>query len=329
MDETKEHILDYITRARDNKLSLYKKDVKLLLEHYNNEVETSKSYHGRQLLELIQNADDQHASDILIILDEDNGTISVSNNGGIPFSKKGYDSLFYAHLSPKQGEEYIGHKGLGLRSILMWGEEFKIISNDIELTFSQKIARKQMAQMLSMDANFKKNYSEESRSYKIKDICPLPVFSCPQVDATPSVHYAKEYTTTIHATFKKDIGILENIKSQISELNSEILLFLPHIKAIRFQGVDKEDIICETKSLKSKTISEDITLTNIKIDGTRWQIYEKAGKLKSVKNKKYQVKLAISDGEFRESYLYCFFPTRVTLNTPYILQHQKLATNLK
>lgn len=319
MDETKEHILDYITRARDNKLSLYKKDVKLLLEHYNNEVETSKSYHGRQLLELIQNADDQHASDILIILDEDNGTISVSNNGGIPFSKKGYDSLFYAHLSPKQGEEYIGHKGLGLRSILMWGEEFKIISNDIELTFSQKIARKQMAQMLSMDANFKKNYSEESRSYKIKDICPLPVFSCPQVDATPSVHYAKEYTTTIHATFKKDIGILENIKSQISELNSEILLFLPHIKAIRFQGVDKEDIICETKSLKSKTISEDITLTNIKIDGTRWQIYEKAGKLKSVKNKKYQVKLAISDGEFRESYLYCFFPTRVTLNTPYIL----------
>lgn len=319
MDETKEHILDYITRARDNKLSLYKKDVKLLLEHYNNEVETSKSYHGRQLLELIQNADDQHASDILIILDEDNGTISVSNNGGIPFSKKGYDSLFYAHLSPKQGEEYIGHKGLGLRSILMWGEEFKIISNDIELTFSQKIARKQMAQMLSMDANFKKNYSEESRSYKIKDICPLPVFSCPQVDATPSVHYAKEYTTTIHATFKKDIGILENIKSQISELNSEILLFLPHIKAIRFQGVDKEDIICETKSLKSKTISEDITLTNIKIDGTRWQIYEKAGKLKSVKDKKYQVKLAISDGEFRESYLYCFFPTRVTLNTPYIL----------
>lgn len=319
MAETKEHILNYITKARDNKLALFRKDVKLLLEHYNNEVETSKSYHGRQLLELIQNADDQHASEILIILDEDNGTISVSNNGGIPFSKKGYDSLFYAHLSSKQGEEYIGHKGLGLRSILMWGEEFKIISNDIELTFSQKIARMQMSQMLSTDANFKKNYSEESKSYKIKDTCPLPVFSCPQIEATPTIHCAKEYTTTIQATYKKDDGILENIRTQIDELNSEILLFLPHIKSIKFQGVDKEDIICDTKSLKSNQVSDDITLTNIQIDGTRWQIYEKSGKLKSIKNKKYQVKLAISDGEFRESCLYCFFPTRVTLNTPYIL----------
>ena len=319
MAETKEYILNYITKARDNKLALFRKDVKLLLEHYNNEVETSKSYHGRQLLELIQNADDQHASEILIILDQDNGTISVSNNGGIPFSKKGYDSLFYAHLSSKQGEEYIGHKGLGLRSILMWGEEFKIISNDIELTFSQKIARKQMSQMLSTDANFKKNYSEESKSYKIKDTCPLPVFSCPQIEATPTIHCAKEYTTTIQATYKKDDGILESIRTQIDELNSEILLFLPHIKSIKFQGVDKEDIICDTKSLKSNQVSDDITLTNIQIDGTRWQIYEKSGKLKSIKNKKYQVKLAISDGEFRESCLYCFFPTRVTLNTPYIL----------
>ena len=318
MAETKDHILEYITKARDNKLSLFRKDVKLLLEHYNNELETSKSYHGRQLLELIQNADDQHASDILIVLDEENGTISVSNNGGIPFSKKGYDSLFYAHLSSKRGEEFIGHKGLGLRSILMWGEEFKIISNDIELTFSQRIAKKEMTHMLA-DTGFKKIYTEAMQSYKIKGNCPLPIFSCPQIEASPTIKIAEGYTTTIHATYKKDGGILENIKSQISELNSEILLFLPHIKAIRFQGIDKNDIICDTKSFKTKQISEGINLTNIKIDGTKWQIYEKTGKLRTTKGKKYQVKLAISNGEYRESCLYCFFPTKISLYAPYIL----------
>lgn len=319
MSETKEHILNYITKLRDNKLSLFRKDVKLLLEHYNNEVETSKSYHGRQLLELIQNADDQCASEILVVLNEEEGTISVSNNGGIPFSKKGYDSLFYAHLSSKEGEEFIGHKGLGLRSILMWGEEFRIISNDVELAFSQKIAKKEMSRMLSTDADFKKRYIEEIESRKNKDVCPLPVFSCPEIESTPTIKCAKGYTTTIHATYKKDIGILDNIKSQISELNSEILLFLPHIKAIKFQGVDKNDIICEAKSTKAKQIADGITLTTIKIDGTKWQIFENTGRLRTIKNKKYQVKLAISNGEFRDSCLYCFFPTKVTLNAPYIL----------
>lgn len=319
MSESKEHILDYITKLRDNKLSLFRKDVKLLLEHYNNEVETSKSYHGRQLLELIQNADDQRASEILVVLDEENGTISVSNDGGVPFSRKGYDSLFYAHLSSKQGEEFIGHKGLGLRSILMWGEDFRIISNDIELTFSQKIAKKEMARMLSTDADFKALYIEEMDSRKNRDACPLPIFSCPEIESTPTIKCAEGYTTTIHATYKKEDGILENIKSQISELNSEILLFLPHIKTIKFQGVDKEDIICDTKSLKAKQISNGITFTTVTIDGTRWQIYEKTGKLRTTKNKKYQVKLAISNGEFRDSCLYCFFPTKISLNTPYIL----------
>lgn len=319
MSETKEHILDYIKNARNNKLSLFRKDVKLLLEHYNNEVETSRSYNGRQLLELIQNADDQHATEILIVLNEENGTISVSNNGDIPFSKKGYDSLFYAHLSSKRGEEFIGHKGLGLRSILLWGDEFKIISNDIELTFSQKIAKKALSQMLSADEDFKKTFIEEVETYKVKDICPLPIFSCPQIDSTPTIKCAKGYTTTIHATFKKDDDVLENIKSQISELNSEILLFLPHIKTIKFLGVDKSDIICKGKSPKAKEISDGITMTTVSIDGSKWQIYEKTGKLRSIKDKKYQVKLAISDGEFRESCLYCFFPTRVTLKIPYIL----------
>jgi len=319
MSETKEHILNYITKLKDNKLSLFRKDVKLLLEHYKNEVETSKSYHGRQLLELIQNADDQRASEILVVLNEEDCTISVSNNGGIPFSKKGYDSLFYAHLSSKDGEEFIGHKGLGLRSILMWGEEFRIISNDVELAFSQSIAKNEMNRMLSIDAEFKKMFIEEMESRNSRDICPLPVFSCPEINPTPTIKCAEGYTTTIHAKYKKEDGILDNIKSQIAELNSETLLFLPHIKAIKFIGIDKKDIICDDKSPKYKQISDDITLTTVKIDGTQWQIFEKTGKLKTAKAKKYQVKLAMSNGEFRDSCLHCFFPTKITLNAPYIL----------
>lgn len=317
MAETKDQILEYITNAKENKLSLFKKDVKLLLQHYNSELETSKSYHGRQLLELIQNADDQHASDILIVLDEEKGTISVSNNGGIPFSKAGYDSLFYANLSSKRGEEFIGHKGLGLRSILMWGEEFKIISNDIELTFSHKIANKEMKKMLA-NADFNESFRQVNNTYNIKG-CPLSVFSCPKIEEYPTIDIAEGYTTTIYVAYKKDGSTLENIKNQISELNSEILLFLPHLKSIRFQGVDKNDIVCDTKSYRVKQITEGIRLTNIKINGAKWQIYEKTGELRTTKGNKYQVKLAMSDGECIESCLYSFFPTKISLKAPFIL----------
>ena len=91
--------------AKDHLASIqeiYIKNPSLLLEHYEIERKTSEEYNGRQLLELIQNADDAAIKSanpkVLIYLNE--STLIVANNGE-SFSLEGLDSILHCYLSPK------------------------------------------------------------------------------------------------------------------------------------------------------------------------------------------------------------------------------------
>ena len=81
-------------------------------------------YHGRFLLELIQNANDVHPSDrqdgeIELVFDRrvgPHGTLYVANRGA-PFHPENVDALCALGLSSKPPGEAIGNKGLGFRSV--------------------------------------------------------------------------------------------------------------------------------------------------------------------------------------------------------------------
>ena len=81
-------------------------------------------YHGRFLIELIQNAHDAHDRDrrdgeivLLLASDEgDCGTLYVANRGQ-PFGAKNVDALCEMGLSSKPPGEAVGNKGLGFRSV--------------------------------------------------------------------------------------------------------------------------------------------------------------------------------------------------------------------
>src|SRR5690606_25808106 len=97
----------------------YRNDPPILLSGYNQEKQTVQDYEGRQLLELMQNADDAKSDILRITLDTEIGELCVQNNGD-PFSLEGIKSLMFTGNSTKNKEEYIGNKGLGFRSILNW-----------------------------------------------------------------------------------------------------------------------------------------------------------------------------------------------------------------
>lgn len=323
----KAEILDFIKQAKAQVLKSYRDNLNILSEKYNKENTTAKSYHGRQLLELIQNADDQNSEEILINFNEEAGFISVSNYGPKPFSSKGYNSLFYTEMSEKKGGNFIGHMGLGLRSLLMWGEEFKIISNGIELTFSQKLAQKEMNDMLASYPEFKKAYDAHIKSYPNTN---FPTFSCPSISDTVTVKDAESFTTTLYIKYKQNENIIRSIREQIDMLSSEILLFLPNIKSIRFAGIDKTDIVCE-KQEKRKGIGNGIICTEVHIDSKKWQVFESNETVTtadpndgSSKQTRLQVKLALpedgrSGGTLADSLLYSFFPTKISIKAPYLL----------
>ena len=91
--------------------------IKSLSEH------VAADYHGRCLIELIQNGNDAHSpeqsdGEIEVLLADEGpfGTVYVANRG-LPFSEKEVDALLRIGKSSKPPGEAIGNKGLGFRSV--------------------------------------------------------------------------------------------------------------------------------------------------------------------------------------------------------------------
>ena len=62
-------VLNKILQEIQTRKEVYKKSPSDMVSAYERETETEKEYNGRQLLELLQNADDEQASKVLIELD--------------------------------------------------------------------------------------------------------------------------------------------------------------------------------------------------------------------------------------------------------------------
>lgn len=308
-------MLQHIQKRKATKIGIFKSDYQEMIASYKREQETSRAYNGRQLLELIQNCDDQKAETILIRLDKENERISISNDGE-PFSEAGYNSLFIDNLSSKRNKKlFIGNKGLGFRSILTWSDCFSIASNGVKLQYSILNAKKEYEKLF--DAGTRLQIQKE---HKLKnDEIPVSILSCPDIGPTES---EDGFATTIEIEYRKQE--LENIVSQLKNLNDEILLFLHHIKTIKFLGIEKDELRCSKRNIQTDSDifspSEEVFLKDQK-----WLIFEDEGTIlkasydDSDERDYYQIKLAYSKGISRNSYLYSFFPTRAKAHLPYLL----------
>lgn len=73
-----------------------------IVSGYERENTLSKDYEGRQMFELLQNADDEaFGSEGKVLVSFDGTRLSISNTG-TPFSFAGIKSLLYPNASPKK-----------------------------------------------------------------------------------------------------------------------------------------------------------------------------------------------------------------------------------
>ncbi len=138
MSELSVFIEEELTKREND----YKSSPAYIIEHYNIERQNVQAYNGRQLLEMLQNADDACESAeekiVSIVLKDD---LLVIANNGEPFSIDGFRSIMYSNLSIKNMQQNkIGQKGLGFRSILSWAEEVSIQNRETKISFSDVIA---------------------------------------------------------------------------------------------------------------------------------------------------------------------------------------------
>ncbi len=270
-----------------------------ILSDYNNEQATVEGYNGRQLLELLQNADDAGSDKVLIKLDTQNKTLKISNTGEQPFSDTGIKSIMIAHRSPKNSNQYIGNKGLGFRSIINWADEITIHSNDIKLSFSQELTRKYYKELIPTKEQRQKIKQENNLS---QDEIPMAILAIPKIEEK----IIREWTTCISIYYKEIF--LTDIKKQIEPLKAEVLLFLNHIQQIIIEiDGNKREIVKPTKQ--------------------DWQIKKTSGKVpaehlnKNNKNNQYEFKIAYNDelDNKDNKLLFSYFPTKININFPFIV----------
>ena len=286
----------------------------------------SKDYRGRELYELIQNAEDEKSEFVEIKLDTGQHTLTVSNGGNncTPFSKEGFCSIMMADMSPKlaSGKSFIGSKGLGFRSLLNWAESIEITSGGWRCAFSKDIANGYWEDIKN---HWRKNKSKpeaeklikdhESFAERLQSKCPIAMLSVPEVSSIETNNC--KFTTQIKIVFKG--GSLSSINEQIENLSGKVLLFLKYIKQITIKRV--ADLPIE---IIKDDPHEENGLTHISItdnnhpDGQHWVIYKVAEDYGN--NKKYEVAIAYNHGEQDSGeYIYTFFPTKVRIKLPCVI----------
>lgn len=295
---TTEGIIKLVNKWRDT----YILNPSTLLSGYRQENQTVADYNGRQLLELMQNADDAQSDIIFIELDTANHLLSVGNNGS-GFSLDGIESLMYTGLSTKNKVEFIGNKGLGFRSILNWVHQVSILTQEVSFRFSKNYSEQYFDKYIAIKEVVKERIQKEIAEKKIGLVeKPIAALAFPEIITQKD----NEFVTNVILNFKE--AELSKIEDQIEAISEEILLFLPNIKKV-ILNKDGERIEL------NKSLDEE---REIIINESNWNIFRSPEQTYD-ETTKFRYCIAWKDDWDVEGFFYNYFPTDVTTDLPCII----------
>ncbi|QXP65744.1 DUF3883 domain-containing protein [Polaribacter sp. AHE13PA] len=294
--------LKNVNELVDKTFAVYDADASRIIADYRSEKQYTADYDGRQILELLQNADDAQTDVIHIEINTDTKILTLSNNG-IPFSLDGVKSLMLANMSPKNKKEYIGNKGLGFRSILNWVTEVEVLTEEVNLKFSDSFAHKKYRTIFNNSEDLR-NLVQKDKNLEEGEI-PFAVLAIPDID---EVTEKDGWITTVKLHYKTNEE--KSILKQLDAIQEETLLFLKYTKNITILK-NKE----EPKVFNKSRPSENKIQVNHKI----WNIYN-SGECKYDETKMYSYQIAWQDNlEDKDGVFYTYFPTNVKTHLPCLI----------
>lgn len=299
-----------------------------LTSSFNREKSHARDYHGRELLELIQNADDSgidYSGPNKLLIELTEFGLFVANTG-VPFSPEGIDSLMISDNSPKQflRTKCIGYKGLGFRSVLGWASSIIILSGKLSIGFNEKSA----AQWLNDLRNESSKVDAKVRKFENSGIkSPIATLSIPYLlspgnmtgDCRLHLIYTEGqkiietgYDTVVCLLFRDSDKTRAQVQNQINSLGSEILLFLQFLEKIEIKSPERNE------SWLVERRENQIIVNPQDDDSKNWKVFKSEGVIPSellrpeqVSNNKYEIKLAIPEEAVDVNRLFVFFPTEV------------------
>ena len=320
-DDCKKYIEKLNDEYKDNHLKIQERDE--LISENNIEKRDVRGYHGREILELLQNADDAYqksknlgeiqTSKLDVKITYKNNVLTIANTGTY-FDKDGIKAIVQGNNSSKKGK-YIGSKGTGFRSILNWSKEIKIYSGNFKLRFSNDVS-KHFFDTIKNEPQIKKQLDREKNLY-------VPILSYPEY-----IDDDKEYLDTTIEIIVDEQKIKDdfNVDKQLNNIDSKILLFLPNTNSINIETdancikfererVDADNIINQNQdfidSMSLITISKKVD--NVIQQKEDYELFERTIKNKFEEDgEKKEVNLAIAIPidtiNYDNLHLYTFFP---------------------
>jgi hypothetical protein len=291
-----------VEEIRKRYIDKYKTFQYELESDYKEDEQRKTDYHGRELLELLQNVDDAAVNTTLIevdvLLEYKDNVLTVANNGTV-FTQETIERLCHGSASNKS-DDFIGNKGTGFRSLLNWGKQIEIHSGGFHVGFSQKFA----------DKEFSKLHEESEIIKEQQHAVPnlsIPVLHCPFEAESIETSYDTVIRIITDESFQND---QQNILNQINSFDYKTLIFLPNITKITIK-TDEFYKVVEKVSKENGKIEIHIgeTVENYIFYQNPEEIYINVGNEK----RKIRSSVAISldkEADYSEDTLYCFFPIR-------------------
>lgn len=305
-------MIEFIKEKLKTRKQVYLTDSNIILEDYLKEKEKIEEYNGRQLLEMLQNADDEAITDkektCFIKLSE--SQLIIANNGR-KFSEGGIESLMYSNISPKVLEQNkVGQKGLGFRAILSWANKTTIKSYDFAVEFSENNAKEFLKSIIVEKPEIKSQLDKKEKQEKY----PIATLRCPKILEIIPKNLSK-YDTYIVIDLKENQT--QKVQEQIkNEINKEVLLFLNNLEKIIVESPERNFEI-EKEIIENKTIIREFDYDNSETVEKVWNLKYRKGELQ---NKNYELKIAWNDNlDDKIGRLYSYFKTNVKFPFPALI----------
>lgn len=320
-----------VERLARDQCEIYRRQPKELISHANRETSTIDGYRGRQLLELLQNADDAAAGSLRarLLIEIKDGCVVVANSG-VAFSQRGLESLVISDCSPKQLDRnrYIGCKGLGFRSILTWSEQPLIASGHLHVAFDRARAHAAV-EALARESDVLRTTLEEFDA--ADGARPVPIMRFPFVPEAEDLALAKEYrergfdTVVLLRLPPRDRRdrVLQDVLAQIDAFQSEALLFCRSLTEVHLNGRAPR-----RWDVRREELSRDRARLVIQgFDGEKhWTVHRREGRIDpSARSRSsprdFETAVAVPDQPTLDDTrcLCVFFPTQDSLPLPLVL----------
>lgn len=339
----------FVEDLAERQLDVYRRQPKELIANFNRERSAADSYRGRQLLELLQNADDagrEVASGVEVLLRLQDDFLVVANTGE-PFTRDGIESLVVSDVSPKQLEQqFIGEKGLGFRSVLTWSSSPLVASGDHVVAFDPGRARKASESLASEDEAVRTTL-RRWREREHDTAHPAATLRFPYVPDPTDERLVcavdlldAGYDTAVVLPLRSigsDREIKKSVESQLETVSAETLLFCRHISRLM---VDAHVSRNWSVLREDQGVHVDVVVHEDGVDDPLlWRLYRETGELPTDLRQDesgvrtsatYSLAVAAPDSldqvDPRDHRLSVYFPTDDRLPCP-LVAHASLSTD--